>query len=389
MELDEDPPQQVLTTTTIPTIRHKCAACFKQYKKKEHLIEHMKASYHSIHQPKCGVCHKYCKSFESLREHIHGQLSKPSCSRIFAERGCILCLELFDSVDALTSHKCQLPAPDPLGMMKLPCVEPQINKLASDIEKGIGRGYEAIALDCEMVGGGSNGSLDLCARVCLVDEYEKILFHTYVLPQIPVTDYRFEVTGIKEEHLKGAMPLKEVQDQILQILCNGESVKSIWCSGGQAKVLVGHNLEHDLDCLRMNFPDHLLRDTAKYHPLMKTNLVSHSLKYLTKTFLGYDIQIGVRDPYEDCVSVMRLYKIMRSQDHRMDGIGWSLPVQDNFCSSTVYDSYKLNELEQMTPVELFRISGSNYKCWCLDSSQAFEHACNTCVKAEMSNSWRE
>lgn len=273
--------------------------------------------------------------------------------------------------------------------MKLPCVEPQINMLASDIEKGIGRGYEAIALICEMVGGGSNGSLDLCARVCLVDEYEKMLFHTYVLPQIPVTDYRFEVTGIKEEHLKGAMPLKEVPDQILQILCNGDSVKSLWCSGGQAKVLVGHNLERNLDCLRMNYPDHLLRDTAKYHPLMKTNLVSHSLKYLTKTFLGYDIQIGVRDPYEDCVSVMRLYKRMRSQDHQMDGIGLSLPVQDNFCSSTVYDSYKLNELEQMTPVELFRISRSNYKCWCLDSSQAFEHGCNTFVKAKMSNSWRE
>ncbi|XP_071924075.1 RNA exonuclease 4-like isoform X3 [Coffea arabica] len=363
MELAEDPPQQVLTTTTIPTIRHKCAACFKQYKKKEHLIEHMKASYHSIHQPKCGV--------NCLNHLVQEYLQRGVA--YFAWNSLTVWMLL-----QVTS-----------GMMKLPCVEPQINKLASDIKKGIGRGYEAIALDCEMVGGGSNGSLDLCARVCLVDEYEKILFHTYVLPQIPVTDYRFEVTGIKEEHLKGAMPLKEVQDQILQILCNGESVKSLWCSGGQAKVLVGHNLEHDLDCLRMNYPDHLLRDTAKYHPLMKTNLVSHSLKYLTKTFLGYDIQIGARDPYEDCVSVMRLYKIMRSQDHRMDGIGWSLPVQDNFCSSTVYDSYKLNELEQMTPVELFRISRSNYKCWCLDSSQAFEHACNTCVKAEMSNSWRK
>jgi len=29
-----------------------------------------------------------------------------------------------------------------------------------------------------------------------------------------------------------------------------------------------------------------LRDTAKYVPLMKTNLVSQSLKYLTKSYLG-------------------------------------------------------------------------------------------------------
>ena len=55
--------------------RHKCAACYKQYKKKEHLIEHMKVSYHSVHQPKCGVCQKRCKSFESLREHLVGWLS--------------------------------------------------------------------------------------------------------------------------------------------------------------------------------------------------------------------------------------------------------------------------------------------------------------------------
>jgi len=53
---------------------------------------------------------------------------------------------------------------------------------------------KAIALDCEMVGGGSDGSLDLCARVCLVDEDENLTFHSYVQPQIPVTDYRYICT---------------------------------------------------------------------------------------------------------------------------------------------------------------------------------------------------
>jgi len=49
---------------------------------------------------------------------------------------------------------------------------------------------ETIAIDCEMVGGGSDGTLNLCARVCLIDEDENIVFHTYVEPQIPITDYR-------------------------------------------------------------------------------------------------------------------------------------------------------------------------------------------------------
>lgn len=54
------------------------------------------------------------------------------------------------------------------------------------------RGSKVVALGCKMVGGGTDGSLDLCARVCLIDEYENIIFHTYVKPQIPVTNYRFD-----------------------------------------------------------------------------------------------------------------------------------------------------------------------------------------------------
>ena len=53
------------------------------------------------------------------------------------------------------------------------------------------RGSQVVALGCKMVGGGTDGSLDLCARVCLIDEHENIIFHTYVKPQIPVTNYRF------------------------------------------------------------------------------------------------------------------------------------------------------------------------------------------------------
>lgn len=52
------------------------------------------------------------------------------------------------------------------------------------------RGPQVVAMGCKMVGGGSDGSLDLCARVCLIDEDERIIFQTFVKPQIPVTNYR-------------------------------------------------------------------------------------------------------------------------------------------------------------------------------------------------------
>ncbi|XP_057964189.1 RNA exonuclease 4-like isoform X2 [Malania oleifera] len=271
-----------------PATRHRCSACFKQYKKKEHLIEHMMASDHSVHQPKCGICEKHCKSFESLREHTTGPLSKAICSRIFANQGCDLCLKVFESPISLSKHKetCLLPAPVPIGTIIMPPTEPQIDFTGSANVNYSDRSLEAVAIDCEMVGCGSDGSLDLCARVCLIDEDEKLIFHTYVKPQIPVTNYRFEVTGIREEHLRDAMPLKEVQAKVLEILHNGESIGRLRLDGGKGRLLVGHGLEHDLDCLRMYYPPHMLRDTAKYHPLMKTNLVSHSLKYLTGTYLG-------------------------------------------------------------------------------------------------------
>lgn len=58
------------------------------------------------------------------------------------------------------------------------------------MDNGRGGTPKAVALACKMVGGGSDGSLDICARVCLTDEYDNIIFHTYVKPQFSVTNYR-------------------------------------------------------------------------------------------------------------------------------------------------------------------------------------------------------
>lgn len=55
---------------------------------------------------------------------------------------------------------------------------------------------KVVALACKMVGGGSDGSLDLCGRICVIDEYERIIFHTYVKPNLPVTNYRLHLISI-------------------------------------------------------------------------------------------------------------------------------------------------------------------------------------------------
>ncbi|XP_010278725.1 PREDICTED: RNA exonuclease 4-like isoform X2 [Nelumbo nucifera] len=365
----EDPPK-----TLSVTVRHKCSACFKQYKKKEHLIEHMKVSYHSIHEPKCGACKKHCKSLESLREHLTGPLPKANCSRLFVAQGCNICLNIFESPDALNAHKemCIFSSPAPIGPLRMPSVDSEMENSGLPSVDNTSQGPQVVAMDCEMVGGGSDGSLDLCARVCLIDENEKVIFHSFVQPLIPVTNYRYDITGLTEEHLRDAMPLNQVQEKIQEILYNGEAIWRMRMEGGKARLLVGHDLEHDLDCLRMNYPDHLLRDTAKYRPLMKTNLVSHSLKYLTKTYLGFEIQSGVHDPYEDCVAAMRLYKRMSAQDHQMEGTLTPDLTQYTQIYTKSFDSWKPKQLEKMSPDELFKISRSSYRCWCLDSRKPTE-----------------
>ncbi|KAJ6334305.1 hypothetical protein OIU78_011241 [Salix suchowensis] len=347
MDAEADPPARSRTE------RHKCFACYKQFKKKEHLVEHMKISYHTPHQPKCGVCQKHCKSYESLRNHLTGPLSRASCSRSFSAQGCDLCLKLYDSPSSLVKHReiCPLSAPASLGTKIFAFLQDLLMKSTPPNDA------KAIAFNCVMVGGGTDGSLDLCARVCLVDEDER-----YYFPYVCSTS-KYEITGLTEEHLRNSKSHKEVQDKILEILYNGESARRLMSDSGKARLLVGHDLKHGLDCLRINYPGHLLRDTAKYCPLLKTNLVSHSLKYLTKTYLGYNIQTGEHDPYVDCVSVMRLYKRMRAQDHQVNGIG--TPNSDSG-----FESQKAEELENMTPDELYQLSKSNYKCWCLDSKKA-------------------
>ncbi|PPD91826.1 hypothetical protein GOBAR_DD11233 [Gossypium barbadense] len=106
------------------------------------------------------------------------------------------------------------------------------------------------------------------------------------------------------------------------------------------------------------------RDTAKYPPLMKTSKLSNSLKYLTQAYLGYDIQNGIQDPYEDCVATMRLYVRMRRQIHRRQ----DYPLASDPQNRNNFASWRQNELERMSPEEMLAISRSDYYCWCLDSA---------------------
>lgn len=55
------------------------------------------------------------------------------------------------------------------------------------------------------------------------------------------------------------MPLKQAARRIQDFLTNGEPIWKIRSQVGKAKILVGHGLDHDLDCLGVEFPAFLIR----------------------------------------------------------------------------------------------------------------------------------
>ncbi|XP_047057669.1 uncharacterized protein LOC124664124 [Lolium rigidum] len=345
--------------------RNKCAACYREFNRMEHLVEHMRVSHHSAHEPRCGVCGKHCRSLDALRDHLGfgSVLPKAGCASVFAARGCQLCLAVFPASGALRAHRatCQLSSAP---------TQSQLTRSMSRMSiQGGGHGG-AVALGCKMVGGGSDGTLDVCARVCLIDEHENILYESFVKPLIPVTHYRYEMTGIRPEHLRdSATTVKQARKRVEGFLLNGEDPWKIRTARGGARILVGHGLDHDLDGLGMDYPAYLKRDTATYPPLMKTSsrLMSNSLKFLTKSCLGYEIQNGGHQhPYDDCVAAMRLYKRMRALRHGLKGEvkGCAGPAPASVAEA--FPAWRQRELERMSPEELLRMSNPDYRCWCLD-----------------------
>lgn len=198
-------------------------------------------------------------------------MPKQECKDIFAYRGCKFCFKVFDSPNTRRIHqeKCQLSA-------AAATISSSRLGIRDSLTTGGSGGARVVGLACKMVGGGSDGSLDLCARVCLIDERENIIFHSYVRPPIPVTNYRYETTGVRQEHLRDALPMKLVQRKIQDFLCNGEPMWTIRPRGGNSRILVGHGLDHDLASLQIEYPPQKIRyvKASQYIKPLSTSLIN-------------------------------------------------------------------------------------------------------------------
>lgn len=155
-----------------------------------------------------------------------------------------------------------------------------------------------IALDCEMVGIGPTPDQDSqLARVSLVDFHGAQLYDSYVLPHLPVTDYRTAVSGITAALLRPghARPFADVQRDVAALI-NG-------------RILVGHAIKNDLTALMLSHSKRDIRDTSRHPAFRKISAgKAPALKRLASEVLGVEIQSGQHSSVEDARATMLLFR---------------------------------------------------------------------------------
>ncbi|KAK4180864.1 ribonuclease H-like domain-containing protein [Triangularia setosa] len=152
-----------------------------------------------------------------------------------------------------------------------------------------------LAIDCEMVGIGPGGVDSSLARVSITDFHGAQIYDSYVLQRGKVTDWRTPVSGIAPKHMRDARSFSEVQDEVAELL--------------KGRIVVGHDVKHDLRCLELDHPMKMIRDTAKFSGFKKYgNGPKPALRVLAKELLGLEIQTGQHSSIEDARVAMLLFR---------------------------------------------------------------------------------
>ncbi|KDO18280.1 hypothetical protein SPRG_16319 [Saprolegnia parasitica CBS 223.65] len=156
-----------------------------------------------------------------------------------------------------------------------------------------------VAMDCEMVGVGSDGKRSVLARCSIVDFDGNVVYDEHVKPLERVTDFRTHVSGIRAKSLRDALPFEQCQKDVAAIF--------------DGKIVVGHAIRNDMQALMLTHPKGMIRDTTKYRPYMRrkvngTKLYPKALKHLAEEVLHKTIQTGEHDSVEDARITLELYK---------------------------------------------------------------------------------
>jgi RNA exonuclease 4 len=213
-------------------------------------------------------------------------------------------------------------ATKPLAKKKkrsFPCINDLVKEEKKDIEKrkieedkakedaSLSEEYKAryVAMDCEMVGVGSEGRKSALARVSITDWSGGVILDTFVKCPSRVTDFRTWVSGVTAKHLQS--------DKAMEVIDCRQKVAGLL----RGKILVGHALKNDLDALLLQHPKQDIRDTAKHQFFQRLGANKwrpRKLRDLALQHLGLKIQVKgeSHDSIDDAQATMELFKVARA-----------------------------------------------------------------------------
>ncbi|KAI0889548.1 ribonuclease H-like domain-containing protein [Annulohypoxylon maeteangense] len=195
---------------------------------------------------------------------------------------------------------------------------PRVNEgLAPGVEVG-----KYIALDCEMVGVGPEGRESVLARVSVVDFHGRQVYDSFVTPRERVTDFRTHITGITPRVLATARTFDEVQGAVAELF--------------KDRIVVGHDIRHDLAVLQLSHPSGQVRDTARFAGYRKYGHgPKPALRVLAREVLGVEIQNGHHSSIEDARVAMLLFRKKKSDFDVQHASRYGLPVEKTTASESV------------------------------------------------------
>ncbi|KAF9236148.1 MipD protein [Melanogaster broomeanus] len=158
-----------------------------------------------------------------------------------------------------------------------------------------------LALDCEMVGVGIDGTESSLARVSIVNFTGAVILDVFVRQREKVVDYRTQWSGVRRSDLTmGANPFEEVQKDVAALI--------------KDRILVGHAVHNDLKALLLSHASPQTRDTqslAFKHGLVKSR--RPALRALVRQELGLMIQVGEHSSVTDARATMALFRLYKKQ----------------------------------------------------------------------------